>query len=72
MNLRNGTERENYCALIYGSLPAETKRAQANLFNSGAVDFLLATDAIGMGMNLGIKRILFWSTVKSHSIHGIQ
>ena len=72
MNLKNKTMKENYCAMIYGSLPAETKRTQAILYNSGALKYLLATDAIGMGMNLNIKRVIFWNTLKNTAMHGLQ
>lgn len=50
-------------ACIYGALSPEVRRSQASLFNSGKADLLIATDAIGMGLNLPIKRIVF-STVE--------
>lgn len=51
----------NHCSLIYGSMPPEQKILQKEIFNSrqNGVKFLIATDAIGMGMNLNIQRILF-------------
>ncbi|OCT70072.1 ATP-dependent RNA helicase SUPV3L1, mitochondrial [Xenopus laevis] len=54
------------CAVIYGSLPPGTKLAQAKKFNDPAdpCKILVATDAIGMGLNLSIKRIIFNSLVK--------
>ncbi|PIO27157.1 hypothetical protein AB205_0121190, partial [Aquarana catesbeiana] len=54
------------CAVIYGSLPPGTKLAQANKFNdpNDSCKILVATDAIGMGLNLSIKRIIFNSLVK--------
>ncbi|KAM9325010.1 ATP-dependent RNA helicase SUPV3L1, mitochondrial [Gastrophryne carolinensis] len=54
------------CAVIYGSLPPGTKLAQANKFNdpNDPCKILVATDAIGMGLNLSIKRIIFNSLVK--------
>ena len=53
-------------AIIYGSLPPETRASQARLFNdpSNDYDYLVASDAIGMGLNLDIKRIVFESTYK--------
>ena len=53
------------CAIIYGKLPPEIRSQQANLFNSknNNYDVLIASDAIGMGLNLNIKRIIF-STLK--------
>ncbi|ABK43456.1 helicase domain protein [Magnetococcus marinus MC-1] len=47
------------CAALYGALPPEVRRMQARLFNSGEAPYLVATDAIGMGLNLPIKTILF-------------
>ncbi|XP_056386282.1 ATP-dependent RNA helicase SUPV3L1, mitochondrial [Hyla sarda] len=54
------------CAVIYGSLPPGTKIAQANKFNDpdDPCKILVATDAIGMGLNLSIRRIIFNSLVK--------
>ncbi|MBF0152286.1 MAG: hypothetical protein HQL64_00885 [Magnetococcales bacterium] len=46
-------------AVIYGALPPEVRRNQAQLFASGAAPFLASTDAIGMGLNLPIKTLLF-------------
>jgi ATP-dependent RNA helicase SUPV3L1/SUV3 len=42
------------CAIVYGSLPPETRAQQARLFNDpdNEYDFLVASDAIGMGLNL--------------------
>jgi ATP-dependent RNA helicase SUPV3L1/SUV3 len=46
---------------VYGSLPPETRSTQAALFNdrNSGYDVLVASDAIGMGLNLNIKRIIF-------------
>nr|XP_015202557.1 PREDICTED: ATP-dependent RNA helicase SUPV3L1, mitochondrial [Lepisosteus oculatus] len=54
------------CAVIYGSLPPGTKLAQAKKFNDpdDPCKILVATDAIGMGLNLSIKRIIFSSLMK--------
>ena len=53
-------------AIVYGSLPPESRAQQARLFNdpSNDYDYLVATDAIGMGLNLSIKRIIFDTTYK--------
>uniref|UniRef100_A0A2K5LFB1 ATP-dependent RNA helicase SUPV3L1, mitochondrial n=1 Tax=Cercocebus atys TaxID=9531 RepID=A0A2K5LFB1_CERAT len=53
-------------AVIYGSLPPGTKLAQAKKFNdpSDPCKILVATDAIGMGLNLSIRRIIFYSLIK--------
>lgn len=49
------------CAVVYGSLPPETRAQQAALFNEpdNDYDFLVASNAVGMGLNLSIKRIIF-------------
>jgi ATP-dependent RNA helicase SUPV3L1/SUV3 len=49
------------CCIIYGSLPPATRKEQARLFNTheSGYDVLVATDAIGMGLNLAIQRIVF-------------
>ncbi|KAM9860638.1 ATP-dependent RNA helicase SUPV3L1, mitochondrial [Aulostomus maculatus] len=54
------------CAVIYGSLPPGTKLSQAKKFNDpdDPCKILVATDAIGMGLNLSIKRIIFNRLVK--------
>ena len=50
--------------VIYGALPAETRTEQARKFNDGEYDVLVASDAIGMGLNLRIKRVIFDSHKK--------
>ncbi|XP_047437545.1 ATP-dependent RNA helicase SUPV3L1, mitochondrial [Mugil cephalus] len=58
--------RGQECAVIYGSLPPGTKLTQAKKFNDpdDPCKILVATDAIGMGLNLSIKRIIFNSLIK--------
>ncbi|KAI5212270.1 P-loop containing nucleoside triphosphate hydrolase protein [Aureobasidium subglaciale] len=53
-------------ATVYGSLPPETRAQQARLFNDpdNDYDYLVASDAIGMGLNLSIKRVIFESSAK--------
>ena len=53
-------------AVIYGTLPSATKLAQAEKFNDpeSPCSVMVATDAIGMGLNLNIKRIVFYSMMK--------
>ncbi|KAJ8124373.1 hypothetical protein O1611_g9267 [Lasiodiplodia mahajangana] len=57
------------CAVVYGSLPPETRAQQAALFNDpdNDYDYLVASDAIGMGLNLEIKRVVFEATHKRDS-----
>ena len=40
------------CAVVYGALPPETRAEQAKDFNEGRADVLVASDAVGMGLNL--------------------
>jgi len=46
-------------AVVMGALSPRTRNAQAELFQSGDVDFLIATDAIGMGLNLNTDHVAF-------------
>ena len=46
-------------ASIYGALSPEVRRTESERFNSGQADILVATDAIGMGLNLPIRRVIF-------------
>ncbi|KAH0711316.1 hypothetical protein KY289_007275 [Solanum tuberosum] len=54
------------CCVIYGALPPETRRQQATLFNdpNNEFDVLVASDAVGMGLNLNIRRIIFYTLSK--------
>ncbi|MFJ7975720.1 DEAD/DEAH box helicase [Peribacillus sp. JNUCC 23] len=51
-------------SMIYGSMPPETRKKQMDLFNRGETSVVVATDAIGMGLNLPIRRIVFLETEK--------
>lgn len=46
-------------AVVLGSLSPRTRNAQVELYQSGDVDYLVATDAIGMGLNLDVDHIAF-------------
>ena len=46
-------------AVIMGSLSPKTRNSQVELYQSGDVDYLIATDAIGMGLNMDINEIYF-------------
>ena len=46
-------------AVVLGALSPRTRNAQVALFQSGEVDYLVATDAIGMGLNLGVSHVAF-------------
>ena len=51
-------------SIIYGSLPYSTRKKQFDRFLSGETEVIVCTDAIGMGVNLPIKRIVFLETRK--------
>eukprot|EP00850_Spirogloea_muscicola_P016733 SM000138S00040 [mRNA] locus=s138:164928:169646:- [translate_table: standard] len=54
------------CCVVYGGLPPETRKQQAGLFNApdNGYNVLVASDAVGMGLNLNIRRVIFWSLHK--------
>ncbi|MBF0359844.1 MAG: hypothetical protein HQK49_02480 [Oligoflexia bacterium] len=51
-------------SIIYGMLGPEVRREQARKFDEGETDIIVSTDAIAMGMNLPIKRIVFSTLTK--------
>ncbi|KAK7365078.1 hypothetical protein VNO80_13866 [Phaseolus coccineus] len=59
-------QTKHRCCVIYGALPPETRRQQASLYNdqSNEYDVLVASDAVGMGLNLNIRRVIFNSLSK--------
>lgn len=46
-------------AVVLGALSPRTRNAQVSLYQSGDVDYLVATDAIGMGLNLDVEHVAF-------------
>ncbi|HJZ43977.1 MAG TPA: helicase-related protein, partial [Hyphomicrobiaceae bacterium] len=51
-------------AVVLGALSPRTRNAQVALYQNGDVDFLVATDAIGMGLNLDVDHVAFSGTRK--------
>jgi ATP-dependent RNA helicase SUPV3L1/SUV3 len=51
-------------AVVMGALSPETRNRQVALFQSGEVDYIVATDAIGMGLNLDVTHVAFASLSK--------
>ncbi len=51
-------------AVVMGSLSPRTRNAQVELYQSGDVDHIVATDAIGMGLNMDIDHVAFAATRK--------
>ena len=56
-------------AVVLGALSPRTRNAQVELFQHGDVDFLVATDAIGMGLNLDLDHVAF---AQDHKFDGFQ
>jgi len=52
------------CAVVMGALSPRTRNAQVAMYQNGDVDYLVATDAIGMGLNLDIGHVAFSATGK--------
>lgn len=52
------------CAVVMGGLSPRTRNAQVALYQSGEVDYIVATDAIGMGLNLDVDRVAFAGRTK--------
>ena len=57
-------ENGKQVSVVYGALPPEVRREQARRFREGETDILVATDAIGMGLNLPVRRMVFSTTEK--------
>jgi ATP-dependent RNA helicase SUPV3L1/SUV3 len=51
-------------AVVMGALSPRTRNAQVAMYQSGEVDYIVATDAIGMGLNLDVDRVVFASRTK--------
>ena len=51
-------------SVIYGALPPEARRSEVRKYTSGETNIVVATDAIGLGISLPIKRIIFAETEK--------
>ena len=51
-------------AVVMGALSPRTRNAQVEMYQNGDVDYLVATDAIGMGLNLDITHVAFSATAK--------
>ncbi|GER05425.1 hypothetical protein JCM17846_31070 [Iodidimonas nitroreducens] len=61
-------------AVVMGALSPRTRNAQVALYQSGDVDYLVATDAIGMGLNMEIDHVAFAATHKfdGERVRGLQ
>lgn len=65
LKLAAETERKGYkVSVLYGNMPPETRRKQVELFTTKQTDVIVSTDAIGMGLNLPIQRVVFLENKK--------
>lgn len=51
-------------AIVMGALSPRTRNAQVDMYQSGEIDYVIATDAIGMGLNMDIRHVAFAATRK--------
>lgn len=57
-------QRHGGTAVVTGALSPRTRNAQVAMYQAGEVDYMVATDAIGMGLNLDVDRVVFASRSK--------
>ncbi len=61
--------RRGGAAVVLGALSPRTRNAQVAMYQSGEVDYLVATDAIGMGLNMSVSHVAFHSLEKFDGRH---
>lgn len=65
LRLKNNLERANRSvSIVYGNLPPEVRRRQAERFARGETEICVATDAVGMGLNLPADYVCFYEVQK--------
>ena len=52
------------CVVVLGALSPRTRNAQVELYQAGEIDYMVATDAIGMGLNMDLDHVAFSANVK--------
>ena len=62
------TETGLSVATVYGNLSPEVRRAQAERFRTGAADIVVGTDALAMGLNMPIARIVMTTAIKYNGV----
>jgi ATP-dependent RNA helicase SUPV3L1/SUV3 len=62
------TETGMSVATVYGNLSPEVRRAQAQRFREGEADIVVATDALAMGLNMPISRVVMTTSVKFNGV----
>ncbi|HSU06438.1 MAG TPA: helicase-related protein, partial [Acetobacteraceae bacterium] len=63
--------RRGGCAVVMGRLSPRTRNAQVALYQDKEVDFLVATDAIGMGLNMDVDHVAF-AGISKHDCHRLR
>jgi ATP-dependent RNA helicase SUPV3L1/SUV3 len=61
--------RRGGTAVVLGALSPRTRNAQVDMYQAGEVDYLVATDAIGMGLNMDVDHVAFSAVVKFDGRH---
>lgn len=64
LEIASKLQNRHRVSMIYGSMPPETRRKQIERFIKGETKVIVSTDAIGMGVNLPIRRIIFLENEK--------
>ncbi len=64
LKYKQALSKTHNVSVLYGNLSPEVRREEARRFREGESDVLVATDAIAMGLNLPIKKIVFSTSVK--------
>lgn len=59
-------------SVIYGNLSPELRRIEAEKFRTGQTEYLVATDAIAMGLNLPISQVVFTTTIKFNGYEEVR
>ena len=57
------------CAVVLGALSPRTRNAQVDMYQAGEIDYLVATDAIGMGLNMDLNHVAFSADRKFDGHH---
>ncbi len=68
LRIKTKLSKEHKVSVLYGNLSPEVRKEEAKRFREGKSDILVATDAIAMGLNLPIKKILFTTDRKFDGI----
>ena len=62
-------QQQGGCAVVLGALSPRTRNAQVAMYQAGEVDYIVATDAIGMGLNMDVSHVAFAALKKFNGIN---